>query len=135
MGISSQSAKACKLSRPCDSLTVLYRGMQVEFYFSDANLPTDKHLLKQISKDPEGYGELPGLQSLALAAKQVAKLAKLQLQHMPPWASCVHTTLAWRADPCADPPLAVNPCFCSPSEDDCQFQACQGPHQGAVGGH
>jgi La-related protein 7 len=31
--------------------------LQVEFYFSDANLPTDKHLLKVISKDPEGYGE------------------------------------------------------------------------------
>jgi hypothetical protein len=31
--------------------------LHVEFYFSDANLPTDKHLLKQISKDPEGYGE------------------------------------------------------------------------------
>lgn len=30
---------------------------QVEFYFSDANLPTDKHLLKQIQKDAEGYGE------------------------------------------------------------------------------
>jgi hypothetical protein len=29
----------------------------VEFYFSDANLPTDKHLLKQIQKDAEGYGE------------------------------------------------------------------------------
>ncbi|KXZ56287.1 hypothetical protein GPECTOR_1g252 [Gonium pectorale] len=28
---------------------------QVEFYFSDANLPTDKKLLKQIRKDPEGY--------------------------------------------------------------------------------
>lgn len=29
---------------------------QIDFYFSDANLPTDKHLLKQIQKDPEGYG-------------------------------------------------------------------------------
>ncbi|GFR46083.1 hypothetical protein Agub_g7568 [Astrephomene gubernaculifera] len=28
---------------------------QVEFYFSDANLPTDKKLLKQIRKDPDGY--------------------------------------------------------------------------------
>ncbi|KAG2436353.1 hypothetical protein HXX76_006660 [Chlamydomonas incerta] len=28
---------------------------QVEFYFSDANLPTDKKLLKQIRKDAEGY--------------------------------------------------------------------------------
>lgn len=31
--------------------------MQIEFYFSDANLPTDKKLLKQIKKDPEGFGE------------------------------------------------------------------------------
>eukprot|EP00879_Flechtneria_rotunda_P027631 GHRR01029607.1.p1 GENE.GHRR01029607.1~~GHRR01029607.1.p1 ORF type:complete len:185 (+),score=63.44 GHRR01029607.1:447-1001(+) len=31
---------------------------QVEFYFSDTNLPTDKHLLKQISKGPEGYVSL-----------------------------------------------------------------------------
>lgn len=30
----------------------------MEFYFSDANLPTDKHLLKQIHRDPEGYGEI-----------------------------------------------------------------------------
>lgn len=28
---------------------------QVEFYFSDTNLPTDKHLLRQIQKDPEGF--------------------------------------------------------------------------------
>eukprot|EP00198_Chlamydomonas_reinhardtii_P010635 XP_001699972.1 predicted protein [Chlamydomonas reinhardtii] len=28
---------------------------QVEFYFSDANLPTDKKLLKQIRKDPDGF--------------------------------------------------------------------------------
>lgn len=29
---------------------------QCEFYFSDGNLPTDKHLLKQVTKDPEGFG-------------------------------------------------------------------------------
>jgi La-related protein 7 len=34
-------------------------SFQVEFYFSDANLPTDKHLLKQIKKDPDGYGKPP----------------------------------------------------------------------------
>ncbi len=32
-------------------------NMQVEFYFSDTNLPTDKHMLKQIAKDPDGFGE------------------------------------------------------------------------------
>jgi hypothetical protein len=39
----------------CSVLVQLH--VQVEFYFSDANLPTDKHLLKQIQKDAEGYGE------------------------------------------------------------------------------
>lgn len=29
---------------------------QVEHYFSDANLPTDTHLLQQISQDPQGCG-------------------------------------------------------------------------------
>lgn len=31
--------------------------LQIEFYFSDANLPSDKKLLKQIRKDPGGFGE------------------------------------------------------------------------------
>jgi len=31
---------------------------QVEFYFSDANLPTDDYMLKQIRCTPEGWGEL-----------------------------------------------------------------------------
>ncbi len=34
-----------------------FLALQVEFYFSDASLPSDKKLLKQIRKDPEGYGE------------------------------------------------------------------------------
>ena len=29
---------------------------QVEFYFSDENLPTDAFLLKQVSRSPEGWG-------------------------------------------------------------------------------
>ncbi|KAK8937783.1 hypothetical protein KSP40_PGU014430 [Platanthera guangdongensis] len=29
---------------------------QVDYYFSDANLPNDKFLLKQMAKDKEGYG-------------------------------------------------------------------------------
>ena len=29
---------------------------QVEFYFSDENLPTDAFLLKQVSRLPEGWG-------------------------------------------------------------------------------
>jgi La domain len=34
-------------------------GPQVEYYFSDANLPTDPFMLKQIKKSPEGFGERP----------------------------------------------------------------------------
>lgn len=29
---------------------------QVEFYFSDQNLPTDNYLMKFVKKDPEGFG-------------------------------------------------------------------------------
>ena len=29
---------------------------QVNFYFSDANLPTDNYLLTQVMKTPEGWG-------------------------------------------------------------------------------
>jgi hypothetical protein len=29
---------------------------QVEFYFSDANLPTDDFLLKQVRSNPDGWG-------------------------------------------------------------------------------
>lgn len=29
---------------------------QVNFYFSDANLPTDNYLLSQVMKTPEGWG-------------------------------------------------------------------------------
>lgn len=29
---------------------------QVNFYFSDTNLPTDKYLLTQVTKTPEGWG-------------------------------------------------------------------------------
>lgn len=30
---------------------------QVNFYFSDANLPTDAFLLKEVLKTPDGWGE------------------------------------------------------------------------------
>jgi La-related protein 7 len=30
---------------------------QVEFYFSDINLATTEHLMKFITKDPDGFGE------------------------------------------------------------------------------
>lgn len=31
---------------------------QVEYYFSDENLPTDPFLLAEVGKDAEGYGAL-----------------------------------------------------------------------------
>lgn len=31
---------------------------QVEYYFSDLNLATTDHLIRFISKDPEGYGKM-----------------------------------------------------------------------------
>ena len=31
--------------------------LQVEYYFSDANLPSDKFLLKQVKKDKEGFSK------------------------------------------------------------------------------
>lgn len=33
---------------------------QVEYYFSDENLPTDKHLMGIIKKNKEGFGMLLG---------------------------------------------------------------------------
>ena len=38
---------------------------QVNFYFSDTNLPTDNFLLKEVRKTPEGWGE-PSLTCAAL---------------------------------------------------------------------
>jgi hypothetical protein len=32
-------------------------SVQVEFYLSDANLPTDKKLLKLVRKDKDGFGK------------------------------------------------------------------------------
>jgi hypothetical protein len=31
--------------------------LQVEFYLSDQNLPTDNFLMKIVRKDPEGWGK------------------------------------------------------------------------------
>ncbi|WIA16383.1 hypothetical protein OEZ85_013077 [Tetradesmus obliquus] len=50
------SGPAGAAGKPTDHAEVMAAvKKQVEFYFSDANLPTDKHLLKQIQKDAEGY--------------------------------------------------------------------------------
>lgn len=41
-------------TRIIDFLWVL---LQVEYYFSDENLPTDKHMLSLIKKNKEGFGK------------------------------------------------------------------------------
>jgi hypothetical protein len=32
--------------------------LQVDYYFSDLNLATTDHLMRFITKDPEGYGKV-----------------------------------------------------------------------------
>lgn len=39
-------------------LTTQITRCQVEYYFSDLNLATTDHLIRFISKDPEGYGKM-----------------------------------------------------------------------------
>lgn len=34
---------------------------QVEYYFSDENLPTDKHMMSLIKKNKEGFGKFYGM--------------------------------------------------------------------------
>lgn len=58
--------------------------MQVEFYFSDANLPTDKHLLKQIQKDVEGYGVYHWCCLISSSAFVPTSAEECRLQRMPP---------------------------------------------------
>jgi La-related protein 7 len=45
---------------------------QVEFYFGDANLPTDKFLLKTVRKDPDGWVDL----SIIIGFARMKKLCK-----------------------------------------------------------
>lgn len=45
---------------------------QVEFYFGDANLPTDKFLMKAVRKDPDGWVDL----SLIAGFARMKKLSK-----------------------------------------------------------
>ncbi|CAK9232973.1 unnamed protein product [Sphagnum jensenii] len=45
---------------------------QVEFYFSDTNLPTDHHLMKYVKKDPQGFVPIPVVASF----KKIKNLVK-----------------------------------------------------------
>lgn len=40
------------------SKVILFQMLQVEYYFSDINLATTDHLMRFITKDPEGFGEI-----------------------------------------------------------------------------
>ncbi|XP_002980176.2 la-related protein 6C [Selaginella moellendorffii] len=53
--VPSSSQKSSALSEDTRAQVV----QQVEFYFSDANLPTDNYLMKFIKKDPEGFVPIP----------------------------------------------------------------------------
>lgn len=55
--ISKQAADDTKNEATNDQL-VAQIVKQVNFYFSDANLPTDVFLLKEVQKNPEGWGKL-----------------------------------------------------------------------------
>ena len=35
----------------------MLKVFQVEYYFSDENLPTDKFMLKHVKKDKQGFGK------------------------------------------------------------------------------
>lgn len=63
---------------PPSALNSLIR-LQIEFYFSDANLPTDKHLLQQITRDPEGYGKQQRSATLQHTNRHVPVSAPLKL--------------------------------------------------------
>lgn len=48
----------CCLDILCTSVTDLFvLILQVEYYFSDENLPTDKYLLGFVKRNKEGFGK------------------------------------------------------------------------------
>lgn len=47
---------------------------QVEYYFSDLNLATTDHLIRFISKDPEGYGKMSVAESVMLFFSKLVSL-------------------------------------------------------------
>lgn len=73
--------------------------LQIEFYFSDANLPTDKKLLKQIKKDPEGYGESAAAVCCAthLSAPQAQPSCYIVQQHFNSCSCSCHIAIACAA--------------------------------------
>lgn len=38
-------------------IIIFWWVLQVEYYFSDENLPTDKHMTSLIKKNKEGFGK------------------------------------------------------------------------------
>ena len=50
-------AAAARLQQSSEVDLVARIVKQVNFYFSDTNLPTDNFLLKEVRKTPEGWGK------------------------------------------------------------------------------
>ena len=53
---SATAAPAAAVQQAVDPDLVAKIVRQVNFYFSDTNLPTDNFLLKEVKKTPEGWG-------------------------------------------------------------------------------
>lgn len=54
----SDIAKNCCINFKISCNTFpFFVGLQVEYYFSDENLPNDKYMLSVIKKNKDGYGE------------------------------------------------------------------------------
>ena len=45
-------------SRPLNDVTKVKLVNQIEFYFSDSNLPRDKFLRETVENDPEGFVDI-----------------------------------------------------------------------------
>ena len=99
----------------CTCVHAQLQLVQVEFYFSDANLPTDKKLLKQVKKDPSGSGE---------ACTQ----ATMHGSTTNPAACFTVTCCTWMTCPCLVAWLLW--CLHSTCQAVCQFPQDSHSHQG-----
>jgi len=71
-------AAAARLQQSSEVDLVARIVKQVNFYFSDTNLPTDNFLLKEVRKTPEGWGKC-----LTLAWTSLQSYAKLTMWCLP----------------------------------------------------
>jgi hypothetical protein len=78
---------------------------QVEFYLSDANLPTDKHLLKHVQKDPEGFGAQPAPRAPCRSGQRGA--APSRRLRRPPRHPSLPPSPPHASRPCCRPPVPI----------------------------